>query len=218
MVDLKHAREAHDKLGAYFSAMIKERRRNPGTDLVSVLATTELDGEYLPDEALLSFLRQLLIAAADTTFRSTGNMLVALLSERPDQFELIKQDRTLIAKAIEETLRWEGPVTVSFRTATHDTTLGGVKIPAGCVVQAILGLANRDPNIYADPDRFRHATPRAACAPGVCRGPAYLPGTAPGAVGNDTRDQYPFGSAAQIAAGPRPSKAGSAWMVFALPA
>lgn len=171
MVDVKHGREAHDKLGTYFSAIIKERRRSPGTDLVSVLATTELDGEYLPDEALLSFLRQLLIAAADTTFRSTGNMLVALLSERPDQFELIKQDRTLIAKAIEETLRWEGPVTISFRTAKADTTLGGVKIPAGCVVQAILGLANRDPTIYADPDRFDMLRPMPRAHMGFAAGP-----------------------------------------------
>jgi len=171
MVDLKHAREAHDKLGVYFSAMIEERRRNPGTDLVSILATTELEGEYLPDEALLSFLRQLLIAAADTTFRSTGNMLVALLSERPDQFELIKRDRTLIAKAIEETLRWEGPVTVGYRTATHDATLGGVKIPAGCVVQTIFGLANRDPDVYADPDRFDMLRPMPRAHMGFAAGP-----------------------------------------------
>jgi cytochrome P450 len=176
MVDVAHGREAHDKLGSYFRAVIKERRRNPGTDLVSVLATTEVDGEYLPDEALLSFFRQLLIAAADTTFRSTGNMLVGLLSERPDQFEMIKKDRTLIAKAIEETLRWDGPITVIFRTATRDTVLGGVNIPKGCVVQCILGLANRDPEIYPNPGRFdmMRAMPRThmgfAAGPHICLG------------------------------------------------
>jgi len=176
MVDVEHGREAHDKLGAYFSAVIKERRKNPGTDLVSVLATTEVDGEYLPDEALLSFFRQLLIAAADTTFRSTGNMLVALLSERPDQFEMIKKDRSLIAKAIEETLRWDGPLMVIFRTALRDTVLGGVKIPKGDVVQCVVGLANRDPDVYAAPDTFdmMRAMPRThmgfAAGPHICLG------------------------------------------------
>jgi cytochrome P450 len=153
-VDIDHGREAHEKLGIYFREVINARRKDPGADLVSVLATTELGGEYLPDEALLSFLRQLMNAAGDTTFRSTGNMLVALLSDRPDQFEMIKQDRSLIAKAIEETLRWEGPVNLNYRTVIRDVTLSGVKIPAGAIVQTITGLANRDPAIFSDPNAF----------------------------------------------------------------
>jgi cytochrome P450 len=153
-VDLDHAREAHDKLGTYFKAVIDERRRNPGTDLISVLATVELDGEYLPDEALLSFLRQLMNAAGDTTFRSTGNMLVGLLAKRPDQFELLKADRSLVARAIEETLRWEAPTLFGVRTVKRDTELGGKKMPAGSIVQVIQGIANRDGDIYPDPDTF----------------------------------------------------------------
>src|SRR5690606_7204642 len=104
-VDMAHARDAHDKLGAYFYEVIKERRKNPGTDLISVIANTELEGEYLPDEVLLSFCRQLMNAAGDTTYRSTGCMLVGLLSDRPDQFEMVKKDRSLVPKVIEETLR-----------------------------------------------------------------------------------------------------------------
>jgi cytochrome P450 len=153
-VDFAHAREAHDKLGTYFQALIDERRRNPGTDLISVLATTELDGEYLPDPVLLSFCRQLMNAAGDTTYRSTGCMMAALLSDHPDQFEMIKKDRALVPKAIEETLRWEGPVNMTVRTAKKDMELRGVKIPAGSLIQVITGIANRDPALYPDPDKF----------------------------------------------------------------
>ena len=154
MVDLPHAREGSAKLGTYFQAMLEIRRAHPGTDLVSVLAMAEDNGEKLPDDVVVSFLRQLINAAGDTTYRSTGNMLVALLKERPDQFEMIKQDRSLIARAIEETLRWEGPVNLNFRTVIKDTVLGGVSIPAGSVVQTVTGVANRDPATFPDPDRF----------------------------------------------------------------
>jgi cytochrome P450 len=154
MVDLPHARAAGIKLGAYFQTMLEQRRRAPGTDLVSVLATVEDQGERLPDDVVISFLRQLINAAGDTTYRSTGNMLVALLLERPDQFEMVKRDRSLIPRAIEETLRWEGPVNLNFRTVLRDVVLGGVHIPAGSVVQTVTGVANRDPTQFPDPDRF----------------------------------------------------------------
>jgi len=175
-VDPLPGKEAHEKLGAYFLSAIENRRREPGTDLISVLATTELDGEYLPDEVLLSFFRQLMNAAGDTTYRSTGNMLVGLLSERPDQLEMLKKDRSLIAKAIEETLRWEAPVNMSNRMVKRDTVLGRVKMPAGSIVQVILGIANRDPAIFPNPDAFdimrTPARPHMAFAAGphICLG------------------------------------------------
>lgn len=154
MVDLPHAMQGGAKLGVYFQAMIEARRERPGRDLVSVLANVEENGERLPDDVVVSFLRQLINAAGDTTYRSTGNLLVALLKERPDQFEMVKQDRSLIAKAIEETLRWEGPVNLNFRTVTKDVVLGGVQIPAGAVVQTVTGVVNRDPAQFPDPDKF----------------------------------------------------------------
>jgi cytochrome P450 len=175
-VEMQRAREAHIKLGDYFGDLIRERRRNPGTDLVSVLATVEVDGERLPVEVLISFFRQLLNAAGDTTYRSTGNMLVLLLAERPDQFELVKKDRSLIAKAIEETLRLEGPVNYTLRSAKRDTQLGGVSIPADSILNVITGIASRDPEIYPDPDKFDlirvHARPHMAFAAGphICLG------------------------------------------------
>lgn len=147
------ATEAGEKLGAYFTALIEERRRDPGDDLVSLLATTEVDGEHLPELVLVSFLRQLMNAAGDTTYRGTSVLLTALL-EDTDQLGAIRQDRSLIPQAIEEALRWDGPVAVQLRMAAKDVVLGGVHIPAGSLVDVVAAAANRDPAIYADPDRF----------------------------------------------------------------
>ncbi|WP_347270323.1 cytochrome P450 [Rhizorhabdus histidinilytica] len=152
-VNHEKAIEAGRKLGDYFTALVEERRRDPGDDLVSLLALTEVDGEYLPHEVLISFLRQLMNAAGDTTYRGTSILLTALL-QHPDQMEAIRADRGLIPQAIEEALRWDGPVAVQMRMAAVDTELAGVAIPAGSLLDVVAGAANRDPEIYADPDRF----------------------------------------------------------------
>lgn len=145
--------EATRKLGIFFQAMLDERRANPGDDLVSHLATCEADGERLDDEVLVSFLRQLVNAGGDTTFRATSVLLACLLCDRP-QFEAVLNDRSLLPAAIEEALRWDGPVTTTFRWCLRDTEVQGVTIPAGTVVDVCLGSANRDPTRYDDPDRF----------------------------------------------------------------
>ena len=145
--------EAGEKLGEYFTALVEERRRNPGDDLVSLLALTEVEGEYLPELVLISFLRQLMNAAGDTTYRGTSVLLTALL-ENPDQLDMIRRDRALIPQAIEEALRWDGPVAVQLRMALVDTELGGVAIPAGSLLDVVAGAANRDPALFEDPDRF----------------------------------------------------------------
>jgi len=147
------ATEAGRKLGEYFIALIEDRRRNPGDDLVSLLANTEVDGEYLPELVLVSFLRQLMNAAGDTTYRGTSVLLTALL-ENPDQLDAIRRDRGLIPQAIEEALRWDGPVAVQLRMAATDVELGGVPIPAGSLLDVVAGAANRDPEVFANPDAF----------------------------------------------------------------
>ena len=152
-VHMAQALEAGVKLGEYFKALIDARRADPGDDLVSLLAATEADGEYLPELVLVSFLRQLMNAAGDTTYRGTSVLLTALLNN-PDQLENIRRDRTLIPAAIEEALRWDGPVVSQLRVAVQDTTLGGVHIPAGAYVDVVAGAANRDPALYPDPDKF----------------------------------------------------------------
>jgi cytochrome P450 len=145
--------EAGRKLGEYFVALVEERRRQPGDDLVSLLANTEVDGDYLPEIVLISFLRQLMNAAGDTTYRGTSVLLTALL-ENPEQLEAIRSDRALIPAAIEEALRWDGPVAVQTRMAKVDIELGGVAIPAGSILDVVAGAANRDPVLFANPDAF----------------------------------------------------------------
>ncbi|MDO7836720.1 cytochrome P450 [Sphingobium sp. HBC34] len=152
-VHMAQAQEAGVKLGEYFRALIDARRAEPGDDLVSLLANTEVDGEYLPELVLISFLRQLMNAAGDTTYRGTSVLLTALL-QNPAQYDAIRKDRTLIPQAIEEALRWDGPVVSQLRTAIADTRIGGVDVPAGAFLDVVAGGANRDPALFSDPDSF----------------------------------------------------------------
>jgi cytochrome P450 len=137
----------------YFATVMEERRSAPGDDLISDLVRVEVDGTKLTDEEIYSFLRLLLPAGVETTYRATGNLLYALLSDRA-QFDALYNDRSLFACAFEEALRWEPPVTVILRQATCDTDLAGVPVAAGADVALLLGAANRDERKYVDPDRY----------------------------------------------------------------
>jgi len=137
----------------YFAPILAGRRQEPRDDLISTLAHAEIDGERLSDEEIYSFLRLLLPAGVETTYRSTGNLLFGLLSN-PDQLDAVRSDRSLIPQAIEEAVRWEAPLLIITRVATRDTELAGIPIPAGSAVMPMLGAANRDENRYPDPDRF----------------------------------------------------------------
>jgi cytochrome P450 len=132
---------------------MEERRSAPGDDLISELVQAEVDGTKLTDEEIYSFLRLLLPAGVETTYRATGNLLFALLNNK-EQFDALYDDRSLYAQAFEESLRWEGPVTVILRRATRDTELAGVPIAAGADVALLLGAANRDHRKFDDPDHF----------------------------------------------------------------
>jgi len=147
------AAEAGHNLGEYFNALIDERLSKNGEDLVSLLARTEVDGEYLPREVLVSFFRQLVNAAGDTTYRATSVLFTALLKD-PEQLEAVRQDRSLIGPAIEEAVRWEGPVLVTSRMTSEDTVLDGVPIEKGAYLHVVLGSANRDARKFPDPHRF----------------------------------------------------------------
>ncbi len=144
---------ASRELRGYFGEIIADRRRHTRDDLVSQLVSAEVDGRRLSDEEIYPFLLLLLPAGAETTYRSSGNLLFGLLSQ-PDQLEMVRADRSLVPRAIEEALRWETPVLTVARLATEDVELGGVRIPAGSFVAVSLGAANRDPERYADPDAF----------------------------------------------------------------
>ncbi|MGD1280019.1 cytochrome P450 [Mycobacterium seoulense] len=137
----------------YFAPILQARRAEPKDDLISALAEAEIDGEKLADEEIYSFLRLLLPAGVETTYRSLGSLLLALLSD-PAQLDAIRTDRSLLPQAIEEGVRWEPPLLTITRVATRDTELGGVPIPEGSTVMPMLGSANRQEDRYPDPDRF----------------------------------------------------------------
>jgi cytochrome P450 len=144
---------ASSALRDYFAEVMAERRASPGDDLISDLVLAEIDGERLNDEEIYSFLRLLLPAGVETTYRASGSMLFALLNDRA-QLEALYADRSLFPQAFEEAVRWEPPVTVILRRAQCDTELAGVKIEKGADIGLMIGAANRDERKYADPDRF----------------------------------------------------------------
>jgi len=137
----------------YFVEVMAERRAAPGDDLISDLVRAEVDGERLGDEEIYSFLRLLLPAGVETTYRATGSLLLALLNDRR-QLDALYGDRSLYAQAFEEVLRWEPPVTLILRRATRATELAGVPIDEGADIALMIGAANRDERKYADPDRY----------------------------------------------------------------
>jgi cytochrome P450 len=152
-VNYKRAFEASAALGEYFQQQIELRRSQPTEDVIGDLVAAEIDGEKLSDEAIYSFLRLLLPAGLETTYRSSGNLLYLLLTHR-EQFEALQQDRELLAPAIEEGLRYETPLTTVQRCATQDTELCGVNIPAGAIIDVCIGSANRDEARWDNSEAF----------------------------------------------------------------
>ena len=144
---------AGQELRGYFGEIIADRRRHIRDDLVSQLIEAEVDGRRLSDDEIYPFLLLLLPAGAETTYRSSSNLLFGLLSQ-PDVLAAVRADRDLVPQAIEEALRWETPLLTVARTAAEDVELGGVRIPAGALVAVSLGAANRDPGRYVRPDVF----------------------------------------------------------------
>lgn len=159
-VDFQRGIQSSKALGEYLTPIIEARRENPGNDLISVLVQGELDGQTLDNEHVLGFLRLLLPAGAETTYRSSSNLIFGLLSN-PDQYRALDENRGLMIQAIEEGLRWEVPLTGIGRLCVEDTLVAGVEIPAGSHVQVLIGSANRDEARFDRPDEFDiHRDPR----------------------------------------------------------
>jgi cytochrome P450 len=160
---------ASAELRDYFEDIVEARRRKPGSDLISELVQAELDGERLGDEEIYSFLRLLLPAGAETTYRATGSFLYGLLTHR-DQLDALRADRSLMAQAIEESIRWEGPLLITSRECARDTEVGGVAVEQGTFVVANVGSANHDPSRWDRADEFdifRPAQPHIAFGVGI---------------------------------------------------
>jgi cytochrome P450 len=153
MADIERGYQASLWLYDYFQKIITERRADPRNDLISVLAQAELEGQQLTDDEIIAFLRLLLPAGAETTYRSSSNLMYGLLSN-PDQLEALRKDRSLMPQAIEEGVRWEPPLTSIGRTAARDVEIEGVLIPKGSPVSVCMASANRDESRWENPDAF----------------------------------------------------------------
>lgn len=137
----------------YFRALLPERRRRPRADLLSALIAAEEQGDRLTEGELLATCVLLFIAGHETTVNLIGNGTLALL-KHPEQLRRLREDPALIGSAIEELLRYDGPVQRTARIPSEDITIGGRTIPKGEMVMPFLGAANRDPAQFPDPDRL----------------------------------------------------------------
>ncbi|HYR80329.1 MAG TPA: cytochrome P450 [Candidatus Dormibacteraeota bacterium] len=142
-----------DELGDYFSAEIEKRRINPGPDLVSALVAAHDEGDAMSAADLLSFVTLLLIAGNETTTNLIGNGTLAL-GRNPEQFDALKRNPAMLPRAIEEMLRYDGPVQATVRFTNQPVQLGGTELPAKAFALMIVAAANRDPAQFKDPEKF----------------------------------------------------------------
>jgi cytochrome P450 len=140
-------------LGQYFTALIEDRRRHLTDDLLSVLIRAEEEGDRLTPSELIVQSIGLLIAGFETTIGLIGNGAAAF-ARHPAQRELLRARPDLVANAVEECLRFDGPIGMTVRVLHEDAVFDGRRIPADTEVFPILWGANRDPAVFPDPDRF----------------------------------------------------------------
>ena len=145
--------EAGMSLVAYFSDLIEGRRGNPGDDLLSALISAEEEGEKLSPLELMSQSIGLLIAGFETTIGLIGNGLTTLI-RHPEELEKLRADPGLIVSAVEECLRYAGPILVTVRVLHEDSQFGDYVIPIDTEVVALLAAGNRDPDHFENPERF----------------------------------------------------------------
>lgn len=153
-LDEMEARTSVLEFTMYMHAMIDERHQTPRDDLISALVAAEDSGDKLDRMELLSMIFLLLVAGHETTVNLIGNGTLALL-QHPDQMRLLRQNPGLMKSAVEEMLRFNGPVeTPTMRWAFEDVEMGGVVIPQGDIVMPALLAANRDPAEFPNPNAF----------------------------------------------------------------
>jgi cytochrome P450/pimeloyl-ACP methyl ester carboxylesterase len=141
------------EMAIYAIGLAQSRRGGVGTDLTTLAVNAQVDGHSMSDAEFGGFFVQLATAGNDTT-RNLLSQGLRLLLEHPDQLESLRRDESLIPGAVEEMLRYESPLHYFRRTATRDTELRGQAIRAGERVVLYYGAANRDPDVFPDPERF----------------------------------------------------------------
>jgi cytochrome P450 len=149
----QRAADSQRALADYFRRLIAERRASPRGDLLSALIAAEEAGDTLSETELLATCILLLVAGHETTVNLLGNGVLALL-RHPDQLRLLRENPGLIVSAVEELLRYDGPVQRTARIPSAPATIGGRTIEAGEMVMPFIGAADRDPAQFPDPDRL----------------------------------------------------------------
>ena len=151
--ELREAGVAATELGEYLQGLIRERRDQPGEDLMSLLIAAEEAGDQLSEAELLVTMRLLLVAGNETTTNLIANGLLALL-RHPDQLRRLRDNPELMDTAIEELLRFDSPVQTDGRTAVEDVAFGEGVVRSGQRVLLLLGAANHDPDQFSEPDKL----------------------------------------------------------------
>lgn len=149
----QRTRDAGEAMADYFEALVRERRKQPGDDLVSSLIRAEEKGDRLGDVELAVQAIGIIIAGYETTIGLISNGLRAFL-DHPDQLETLRREPSLIRNAIEECLRYDTPILFNWRVLAESREVSGRLLPADSVLWMMLGSANRDPERFSDPDRF----------------------------------------------------------------
>ncbi|WNG55251.1 cytochrome P450 [Archangium gephyra] len=161
--------EVTEEMRAYVRDLAAQRRAAPRDDLLTRLVEAEVDGERLTGDELLGFVQLLLSAGHETTTNLINNALLCFL-EHPAQLARLRAEPGLLPSAIEEVLRYRSPVQAMFRVTRAEVSLHGQVIPAGKMVLAMIGSANRDPRKFQEPDRFditRDPNPHIAFGHGI---------------------------------------------------
>ncbi len=151
--DLSRAQDALMELRPYVQSMIDERRGQPRGDLMSKFVAAESDGQRLSAAELINTCVTLFTAGHETTLSLISNTIYTLLAH-PDQFRLLQNNPGLLESTIEESLRYESPVSRQSRLMKSDTELAGKKLGQGEIMFQMLNAANRDPAYFTDPDKF----------------------------------------------------------------
>lgn len=146
--------DAYGEIFAYYTELARERRARPGDDLVSALVHGEVDGAALDVEEVLLNCTNLVIGGNETTRHAASGGLLALIAD-PEQWRALRARPELLPRAVEEVLRWTTPGMHVLRTSTADTELAGTPVAAGDRVVVWNAAANRDPRVFADPERFQ---------------------------------------------------------------
>jgi cytochrome P450 len=146
-------KQAAEELRSFFANEIERRRSDPGEDLVSALVAAHDETEALSADELRAFVILLLLAGNETTTNLIGNGMLAL-GRNPDQIALLRGDPSLMPRAVEEMLRYDGPVQSTVRHNHEPVEVGGALIAPETMVFVILAAANRDPAHFSDPDAF----------------------------------------------------------------